>query len=118
MTNERGKQLRRMILVFTALAAWCGASAPADSNEKIAQEILALERQAMEREGIESLPMYPEDRPCRHPTARRLIDRFDDIQRHTLDNGRDAPVVFVSELSDLQRRILKLLGVPTSDYHA
>lgn len=74
-------------------------------------------RQAMEREGIESLPMYPEDRPCRHPTARRLIDRFDDIQRHTLDNGRDAPVVFVSELSDLQRRILKLLGVPASDYH-
>ena len=48
MTNERGKQLRRMILVFTALAAWCGASAPADSNEKIAQEILALERQAMD----------------------------------------------------------------------
>jgi hypothetical protein len=75
-------------------------------------------RQAMEREGIESLPMYPEDRPCRHPTARRLIDRFDDIQRHTLDNGRDAPVVFVSELSNLQRRILKLLGVPASDYHA
>ena len=75
-------------------------------------------RQAMEREGVESLPMYPEDRPCRHPTARRLIDRFDDIQRHTLDNGRDAPVIFVSELSDLQRRILKLLGVPASDYHA
>ena len=75
-------------------------------------------RQAMQREGIESLPMYPEDRPCRHPTARRLIDRFDDLQRHTLDNGRDPPVVFVSELSDLQRRILKLLGVPASDYHA
>jgi transposase len=75
-------------------------------------------RQAMEREGIESLPMYPEDRPCRHPTTRRLIDRFDDLQRHTLDNGRDPPVVFVSELSNLQRRILKLLGVPVSDYHA
>jgi transposase len=74
-------------------------------------------RQAMEREGIESLPMYPEDRPCRHPTTRRLIDRFDDIQRHTLDNGREAQVVFVSELSNLQRRILKLLGVPACDYH-
>ena len=74
-------------------------------------------RQAMQREGIESLPMYPEDRPCRHPTARRLIDRFDDLQRHTLDNGRDPPVVFVSELSNLQRRILKLFGVPASDYY-
>ncbi|MFH1574759.1 MAG: hypothetical protein ABIG68_12300 [Acidobacteriota bacterium] len=74
--------------------------------------------QAMEREEIESLPMYPEARPCRCPTARRVIDLFDDIQRHTLDNGRDPPVVFVSELSDLQLRILKLLGVPARDYHA
>ena len=75
-------------------------------------------RQAMERQGIDSLPIYPEDRPCRRPTARRVIDLFEDIQRHTLDNGRNPPVVFVSELSDLQLRILKLLGVPTSDYHA
>jgi hypothetical protein len=74
-------------------------------------------RRAMQREGIESLPMYPEDRPCRRPTPRRLIDRFDDIQRHTLDNGRAAPVVFVSELSALHRSILKLLGVPASDYY-
>jgi transposase len=74
-------------------------------------------RQAMEREGIESLPMYPEDRPCRRPTARRLIDLFDDIQRHTLDANGHAPTVFVTDLSDLQRRILKLLGVPASDYH-
>ena len=74
-------------------------------------------RQAMERQGIDSLPIYPEDRPCRRPTARRVIDLFDDIQRHTLDNGRNPPVVFVSELSDLQLRILKLLGVPASDYH-
>ena len=73
-------------------------------------------RQAMERKGLDSLPMYPEDRPCRRPTTRRLIDLFDDIQRHTLDDGRHAPVVFVSELSRLQRRILKLLGVPATEY--
>lgn len=73
-------------------------------------------RRAMERKGLDSLPMYPEDRPCRRPTTRRLIDLFDDIQRHTLDDGRHAPVVFVSELSCLQRRILKLLGVPAAEY--
>ena len=73
-------------------------------------------RRAMERKGLDSLPMYPEDRPCRRPTTRRLIDLFDDIQRHTLDDGRHAPVVFVSELSRLQRRILKLLGVPLNEY--
>ncbi len=73
-------------------------------------------RQAMEREELESLPMYPEDRPCRRPTARRVIDLFDDIQRHTLRNDSQAPTIFITELSDLQRRILKLLGVPATEY--
>ena len=75
-------------------------------------------RQAMQREKIESLPMYPEDRPCRRPTTRRLIDLFDDLPRHTLDDGQHAPVVFASDLSDLQRHILKLLGASASEYHA
>ena len=73
-------------------------------------------RRAMEREKIESLPLYPEDRPCRRPTARRVIDLFDDIYRHTLSDDSPAPTVFVTELSDLQRRILKLLGVPSTEY--
>lgn len=75
-------------------------------------------RQAMEREGLESLPLYPEDRPCRRPTARRVIDLFDDIHRHTLHSDDEAPTVFVTELSALQRRILKLLGVPATKYRA
>jgi transposase len=73
-------------------------------------------RQAMEREGLDSLPLYPEDRPCRRPTARRVIDLFDDIHRHTLHSDEEAPTVFVTELSALQRRILKLLGVPATKY--
>ena len=73
-------------------------------------------RQAMEREGLESLPMYPEDRPCRRPTARRVIDLFDDIHRHTLRDDSQTPTVFITELSDLQRRILKLLRVPATEY--
>jgi len=73
-------------------------------------------RQAMQREGIDSLPLYPEDRPCRRPTARRVIDLFADIHRHTLhEKGKD-PTVFVTELSTLQRRILKLLGIPIAKY--
>jgi transposase len=73
-------------------------------------------RQAMEREGIETLPMYPEGRPCRRPTARRLIDLFEPVQRHTLAAGKKAPAVMVTELSRLQRKLLKLLGVPAKDY--
>ncbi len=73
-------------------------------------------RQAMEREGLDSLPLYPEDRPCRRPTARRVIDLFADIHRHTLRGETKDPIVFVTELSSLQRRILKLLGIPATKY--
>jgi transposase len=69
-------------------------------------------RRAMEREGIESLPLYPEARACRRPTARRVIDLFEDVQRHELtERGRRA-VVFTTELSRLQRKILRLLEMP------
>jgi transposase len=68
-------------------------------------------RRAMDREAIESLPLYPEGRKCRRPTARRLIDLFEDVQRHSLQVGRRPPVVFTTQLSRLQRRLLCLLGM-------
>jgi transposase len=69
-------------------------------------------RRAMGREGVESLPLYPEGRPCRRPTARRVIDLFEDVQRHELTEGRRTAVVFTTNLTRLQRKILRLLGMP------
>jgi hypothetical protein len=69
-------------------------------------------RRAMGREGVEGLPLYPEGRPCRRPTARRVIDLFEDVQRHELTEGRRAAVVFTTNLTRLQRKILRLLGMP------
>jgi transposase len=66
-------------------------------------------RRAMESEGMEGLPLYPEGRACRRPTARKLIDLFEDVQRHELSAGRRPAVVFTTKLSRLQRRILRLL---------
>ncbi len=63
----------------------------------------------MEREGIASVPLYPEGRACRRPTARKVIDLFEDVQRHELSAGRRPAVVFTTRLSRLQRRILGLL---------
>jgi transposase len=72
-------------------------------------------RRAMERAGVESLPLYPEGRACRRPTARRVIDLFEDVQRHELvERGREA-VRFTTELTGLQRRVLRLLGLPRAD---
>jgi transposase len=69
-------------------------------------------RQAMAREGIESLPLYPEGRACRLPTARRVIDLFEEVQRHELRSSHRPAEVFTTELTRLQRRILRLLGMP------
>ncbi|HWT82190.1 MAG TPA: IS1634 family transposase, partial [Candidatus Methylomirabilis sp.] len=69
-------------------------------------------RRAMERKGIESLPLYPESRACRRPTARKVIDLYEDVQRHSLRSGKRPPEVFSTELTRLQRRILRLLGMP------
>jgi transposase len=69
-------------------------------------------RRAMERAGVESLPLYPEGRACRRPTARRVIDLFEDVQRHELAAEGHAATVFTTELTRLQRRVLRLLGMP------
>ena len=71
----------------------------------------------MRREGIDSLPLYPEGRPCRRPTARRVIDLFANIQRHALSSG-DGPhrTVFVTDFSPTQRQVLKLLNIPAKTY--
>jgi transposase len=71
-------------------------------------------RQAMARAGIESLPLYPEGRACRFPTARRVIELFEEVQRHELRSDQHPPVVFATELTRLQRRILRLLGMPNA----
>jgi transposase len=68
-------------------------------------------RRAMERKGVPSLPLYPERRACRRPTARKVIDLYEDVQRHILQAGRRPTEVFSTELTRLQRRILRLLGV-------
>jgi transposase len=69
-------------------------------------------RRAMERAAIASLPLYPEGRACRQPTARRVIELFEEVQRHELWAGGHRPVVFTTELTRLQRRVLRLLGMP------
>ncbi len=83
----------------------------------IVQTLLERElRQAMKRSKIKSLPLYPEERACHCPTARKVIDLFDGIQRHELKQpGREAEVM-VTELSPLQKHILKLLGIPEKSY--
>lgn len=73
-------------------------------------------RMRMAEEGIESLPLYPEARECRRPCTRRILDLFENIQRHELSEEASTTEILVTELSPLQRDVLVLADVPAANY--
>jgi transposase len=73
-------------------------------------------RRAMDKHGITDIPLYPEGRPCRAPTTRRLVDAFENIQRHELTTRHGRKEVLVTQLSPLQRKVLELLEISQSTY--
>ena len=73
-------------------------------------------RLAMKRAAIGQLPLYPEQRQCVHPTTEQVLRLFSLAQRHILTHEAAPVQVFDAELTDLQRQLLKLLGVPLDAY--
>ena len=73
-------------------------------------------RLAMRRDHIEELPIYPEQRLCRRPTTEQILRLFSLAERHVLMRGEQTVQLFPPELTDLQRQVLDLLGVPRSSY--
>ena len=75
-------------------------------------------RQAMQREGIAELPLYPEQRQTRRPTAEQILHLFNLVRRHRLQQQGETIHTLNPELTDMQRRVLALLKVPASAYHS
>lgn len=73
-------------------------------------------RNAMQRERIVELPIYPEQRPSRRPTTEQILRLFSLAERHTLLERGRLVQVFQPELTDLQCQVLSLLGVPQSAF--
>lgn len=73
-------------------------------------------RQAMSAAQIEQLPLYPEARACRRPTTEHILRLFSLTERVTVLSGTEVVRVFPPELTELQRQVLGLLGVPASAY--
>jgi hypothetical protein len=73
-------------------------------------------RTAMRRARITELRLYPEERRCKCPTTEQVLRLFSHTERHVL--LRDSRLVQVShpELTDRQKQILTLLGVPLRLY--
>jgi transposase len=73
-------------------------------------------RQAMKAANIEQLPLYPEARACRRPTTEHILRLFSLAERITVLADGQPLKVFPPKLTDLQRQVLNLLGVPASAY--
>ena len=72
-------------------------------------------RQAMGREGIKELPLFPEGRPTSTPTCSRILETFKGVSWYEFRRGEEV-ICFPLRLTVLQRQLLKLLKVPTALY--
>lgn len=73
-------------------------------------------RHAMKHQSIEELPIYPEQRQCRRPTTEQILRLFSLAERHTLLRDGHTVQDFDTDITDLQRQVLTLLGVPLHAY--
>jgi transposase len=73
-------------------------------------------RRSMEREGIEALPLYPEERKNKRPTCEQVFRLFSLSERQILTHHDKAVRIFDPDLTSLQRQVLDLLGVRENAY--
>lgn len=73
-------------------------------------------RRAMKSEGLADIPLYPEERANRRPTAEQILRLFSLMERHTLLDDGVVVQRFEPDLTDLQKQVLGLLGVPETAY--
>jgi transposase len=74
-------------------------------------------RNGMKHNGLKSIPIYPEERDCKYPTAHSIIRVFQEVEKFELLN-RDGEVTeyFPPMLAPLQKQILNLMEVPLTLY--
>jgi transposase len=73
-------------------------------------------RHAMKIRGIDSIPLYPEDRQCRAPSTEAIFLAFQGLQQHRLLRHESIVRTFPLTLNALQIQILNLLKIPKSLY--
>jgi transposase len=73
-------------------------------------------RLSMSRQKIRALPLYPESRKCRYPTATRIIDVFANHRKHVLINSGEPVKCFHDDLSSIQEMVLRLLDISNRHY--
>ncbi len=75
-------------------------------------------RQAMRERDIGELPLYPEGRACKAPTAARVIEILEPLSAYELVAGKEVLKRYDPTLSSLHRQVLDLLSIPKAAYAA
>ena len=74
-------------------------------------------RNGMKQKNVTSIPIYPEERECKHPTAHSIIRAFQSTEKYEVtDPDENAIEYFPPSLTSLQKQILNLMKVPLTLY--
>jgi transposase len=73
-------------------------------------------RQSMQKAELPSIPIYPEKRLCKKPTADKILDLFRDIRLQTVVSSNKILEVVADEFNEVQNQILKLLDIRPEEY--
>jgi hypothetical protein len=85
--------------------------------EWLVQALIERElRRPFASDGIDEVPIDPEQRQCSHPAAGQVLRLFSLAERLELRHRSRIVRLFDLSLTDLQRQVLALLGVPTSAF--
>jgi transposase len=72
-------------------------------------------RNKMKDDKILALPVYPEQRIAYHPTTSKIFYRFSGISLYYLNQGRSIKR-YQDELSEVQKKIISILGMSEKQY--
>jgi transposase len=73
-------------------------------------------RQNMARQGRKDLPILPEGRPSKHPSASQILETFAHRSQHQLYEDSSLMKTFIDPLYPIEKLVLELLDLPQELY--
>ena len=73
-------------------------------------------RKNMIREGLKDLPILPEGRPSKQPSAAQILETFAQRSEHQLYEGSTKIKTFIEPLQNIENVVLRLLNLSQDIY--
>lgn len=73
-------------------------------------------RLAMKKKGLSSIPIYPEERECRRPTADKILELFRDVRfQSVIQDGKQLARI-PDKLNSVQKTVLNILEIDQKEF--